>query len=111
MDEAEYCERVGIMQSGKLLAMDSPATLKAALPGRVYEIETVDLLPALDVLVKLPGVLRGVLDSDVLRVIVQDGVDEAGLRAALVEKGLNVGEVHLTQASMEDVFLMQAGKK
>ena len=28
MDEAEYCERVGIMRDGKLLAMDTPFNLK-----------------------------------------------------------------------------------
>ncbi|MEW6404008.1 MAG: ABC transporter ATP-binding protein, partial [Chloroflexota bacterium] len=28
MDEAEYCERVGIMRDGKLLAMDTPTNLK-----------------------------------------------------------------------------------
>ncbi|MEO7840521.1 MAG: heme ABC exporter ATP-binding protein CcmA, partial [Anaerolineales bacterium] len=34
MDEAEYCERVGIMRAGKLLAMDTPSNLKKnIIPG------------------------------------------------------------------------------
>src|SRR5512143_2560339 len=39
MDEAEYCERVGIMRDGKLLAMDTPTALKRTIiPGDVWEI-------------------------------------------------------------------------
>ena len=45
MDEAEYCNRVGMMRAGKLLAMDTPQALKAQyVPGDVEEAETpVDL--------------------------------------------------------------------
>ncbi|HNE03747.1 MAG TPA: ABC transporter ATP-binding protein, partial [Anaerolineales bacterium] len=39
MDEAEYCERVGIMRDGKLLAMDTPSNLKRDIvPGDVWEV-------------------------------------------------------------------------
>jgi ABC-2 type transport system ATP-binding protein len=39
MDEAEYCGRVGIMRSGRLLAMDTPSALKeTALPGLAWDI-------------------------------------------------------------------------
>ena len=39
MDEAEYCGRVGIMRDGRLLAMDTPSTLKAhALPGLAWDV-------------------------------------------------------------------------
>src|SRR5512147_273298 len=39
MDEAEYCERVGIMRDGKLLALSTPTDLKAhVIPGPVWEV-------------------------------------------------------------------------
>ena len=39
MDEAEYCGRVGIMNNGKLLAIDSPTNLKSTfLKGRVWDL-------------------------------------------------------------------------
>jgi len=39
MDEAEYCERVGIMRDGKLLAMDTPSNLKSTvISGDVWEV-------------------------------------------------------------------------
>ena len=41
MDEAEYCDRISIMVSGRIAAMDSPAGLKKKkqrrhAPGGVY---------------------------------------------------------------------------
>jgi ABC-2 type transport system ATP-binding protein len=39
MDEVEYCQRVGMMNTGKLLAMDTPSRLKGQyVPGSVFEI-------------------------------------------------------------------------
>src|SRR5512132_1256068 len=51
MDEAEYCERVGIMRDGKLLAMDTPLKLKATIiPGDVWEVYARPLESGLSVL-------------------------------------------------------------
>lgn len=39
MDEAEYCGRVGIMRDGRLLALDTPSSLKtSALPGLAWDV-------------------------------------------------------------------------
>ncbi len=39
MDEAEYCNRVGIMRNGRLLAFDTPSALKTeALPGLAWDV-------------------------------------------------------------------------
>src|SRR5512142_417961 len=70
MDEAEYCERVGIMRDGKLLAMDTPSNLKRdIIPGDVWEVYTEPLEVGLDVLPSVDGVLRVGLTGDHLRTI------------------------------------------
>jgi ABC-2 type transport system ATP-binding protein len=38
MDEASRCHRVGFMKAGKIIAEDSPSTLRARLNGRVLEL-------------------------------------------------------------------------
>lgn len=38
MDEAEYADKVGLMFGGELLALDTPANLKARYAGRVWEL-------------------------------------------------------------------------
>jgi len=38
LDEAERCQRVGLVERGRLLALDAPERLRAAYPGLVVEI-------------------------------------------------------------------------
>ena len=38
LDEAERCSRVALLHEGRLLALDTPASLRAALPGIVIEV-------------------------------------------------------------------------
>ena len=71
MDEAEYCQQVGIMQAGRLLALDAPAGLKHRLDGRVWQVVADPLIQSLEVLRNMAGVLRVGLDSDSLRVVTQ----------------------------------------
>ena len=105
MDEAEYCGVVGIMREGKLLAMEEPGRLKAALPGKVWEVFASPLLHALDLLEKMAGVLRAGLASDHLRVIASPQIDAASLTAGLTEKGILVENITQGEATMEDVFM------
>lgn len=56
MDEAEYCERVGVMRDGKLLAMDTPTNLKRSIiTGDVWEVYVYPLENGLEILTTMPG--------------------------------------------------------
>jgi ABC-2 type transport system ATP-binding protein len=109
MDEAEYCERVGIMRDGKLLALDTPAALKASvIPGNVWEVYAEPLEAALDACSTCAGVLRVGLASDHLRMITTSGTKEKELRAALKSARLVVGKISHSEPTLEDVFLSLA---
>jgi len=109
MDEAEYCERVGIMREGKLLAMDTPLNLKEKIiPGPTWEVFTKDLQTGLDVLSSGKGVLRVGLAGDHLRVVSEPHVTELQLRAALNQAGAEVEAVARGEPTLEDVFLSLA---
>jgi len=43
MEEAERCDRVGIMDSGKLVRVDTPAALKESVGGDVVVVQGLDL--------------------------------------------------------------------
>ncbi len=105
MDEAEYCGRVGIMRSGKLLAMDSPAELKATvIPGEVWEVYAQPLEAGLAALEGVDGVLRVGLTGDHLRVITRPGVNLNRLKDSIpVLEHAERGE-----PTLEDVFLSLA---
>src|SRR5437867_8808983 len=56
MDEAERCDRVGLMHRGRLLRCDSPEAIKSQPEEECYEALVRDLRAAKEVLDKLPGV-------------------------------------------------------
>jgi ABC-2 type transport system ATP-binding protein len=109
MDEAEYCERVGIMRAGKLLGMDTPSNLKRdIIPGDVWEVYTEPLQDALAVLPELEGVLRIGLAGDHLRTIVKSGKKKEDLWKGLREKGVDVKDIVVGEPTLEDVFISLA---
>jgi len=109
MDEAEYCERVGIMRAGKLLAMDTPGNLKKnILEGVVWQVMASPLQAALDSLHTLDGVLQAGLSGDQLRAVTETGMTEDMLQKMLKDKGINVKSVERAEPTLEDVFLSLA---
>ncbi|MBK8046921.1 MAG: ABC transporter ATP-binding protein [Anaerolineales bacterium] len=105
MDEAEYCSLVGIMRAGQLLALASPAELKNALPGAVWEIFVDPLLPGLTALEAMPGVDHAALASDHLRAVLTPGFDANEVQWQLKLSGIQVLAMHPGVATMEDVFM------
>jgi ABC-2 type transport system ATP-binding protein len=113
MDESEYCNQVGILNNGKLLALDTPSHLKASLPGSMWEIflgdETNDradlLLPVLDLMSSVPGVLRTSLAGDHLRILTKADIKKHELVRVLENNGINQASVEQAAPSMEDMFM------
>jgi len=109
MDEAEYCERVGIMRAGKLLAMDTPGNLKKnILEGDVWQVSAASLQIALDTLSTLDEVLQVGMAGDQLRAITKRGMTGEQLHKALQKKGIKVKSVEPAEPTLEDVFLSLA---
>lgn len=118
MDEAEYCGQVGILNNGRLLALDTPTRLKEALPGQMWEIivngvdpdRSAPLLPVLDLLAPAPGVLRASLAGDHLRAMVSPEMSQAELEGILAFAGVARARVRPTRPVMEDAFMALVGK-
>ena len=109
MDEAEYCERVGIMRAGKLLAMDTPSNLKRDIvPGDVWEVFAEPLEAGLEILPGVEGVLRVSLAGDHLRTITEKGKRKEDLSRALNEKKVHLRDIVAGEPTLEDVFISLA---
>jgi len=110
MDEAEYCDRVGLMVGGKLAALDTPAGLKRTfVPGRVYEVQGASVAE-----VKKAATDLALLDiepfGNVLHVrVAKDGPDAEKLRDELTRHGVHVTGVIDAEVTLEDVFLQVVG--
>ncbi len=111
MDEAEYCQRVGMMRQGKLMAMDTPSALKThVLPGPVWEVFLQPLEIGLERLRRVEGVLRVGLSGDHLRVLTRPEIGAGDLEAGLRHAPLQLQDIQRSEPTLEDVFLTLAGK-
>ena len=112
MDEAEHCGRLGIMNRGQLLALDSPSALKRdVVKGTAWNVVAQPLIPVLDALTALPGVAHAGLLGDHLHLITALGAHTAeSLRAALAERGFRDVQVEPAEVTLEDVFTELAGR-
>lgn len=55
MDEAEHCDRLGLMYSGHLMACDTPQNLKRSLPGHLFSAKTENPVLLLEEMKKRQG--------------------------------------------------------
>ncbi|HEY0183751.1 MAG TPA: ABC transporter ATP-binding protein [Rhodopila sp.] len=107
MDEAEYCNRIALIDAGQLVAIGSPGELRRhELGGELFEIECSALGAGLAVLRQAPGVAEAAIFGDKLHVLVRSGAAGAGaLQAELERKGIKSSPPHAIVPSLEDVFV------
>lgn len=109
MDEAEYCQRVGIMRAGKLLAFDTPANLKTEhFAGKAWNIYLDDLLEGLAAFEGKPDVIRTGLAGNHLRIISTRKTDETDLKSILNKEDIHYTSIDQAAPSLEDIFLSLA---
>ena len=102
MDEAEHCDRIAIMDNGKLVALDTPAALKASVGTDRVTIRTGDDEEALR---RLPD---GVQTGDGIVLNVEDG--EAYVPTLFASLGVPITNVSISKPSLDDVFLSYTGR-
>lgn len=106
MDEAEKCDRVGLLASGKLLVEGTPDELKATFPYSVLAVTADPLLPARQVLGRLPGVHTAVQYGVTVHIVVEDAAAvQARIAGALAAAGVRLSGVEAISAGLEDVFV------
>ncbi len=109
LDEAERCDRVALLDRGRVLALDSPARLQESLEGSLFVIHTPTPRHARAAVEHLPGVRHAVLFGDTVHVMADAVVTSASLEASLAESGVAVHDVTSLEPSLEDVFIDLVG--
>ncbi len=105
MDEADYCDRLGLIYRGRIIAEGTPGELRRNYMKRdVLEVETDKLVDSLDVLQR-SGIDTAVFGS-LLHATVEKA-DEAivAIAALLRDAGIAVMRIEKITPSLEDVFV------
>jgi ABC-2 type transport system ATP-binding protein len=105
MDEAEYCNTIGMMYGGELIAVASPDTLRDNLPGYLIQIDCAEPARAEQILDQVPGVLDTAIHGALLHVWLSAPEVEKRVDRTLSKAGINVQRVEPIQPSLEDVFI------
>ena len=106
LDEAERCNRVALLDRGRLLMCDTPSRLKERIPGSVVAITSPQARDIRDRLSVAGGVSGVVLAGDAVHLFVDDArrrIPE--LRDALDQGGLPYDEIAQVEPTIEDLFV------
>ncbi len=115
LEEADrLADRLGIIDKGKLLAVDTPEALKARAPdGTLVELVLDgDAAPAAELARTVPGVSRTEARQTTLRAFSDRGgeVIPALIRAA-EQSGRAIRNINLSPLSLETLFISLTGRK
>jgi ABC-2 type transport system ATP-binding protein len=115
LEEADQlCDRVAIIDTGRIVAEGTPERLKAQMG---HDVVTVDLAGADATQTEaamggLPGLERVVTEADALALYVEDG---AGSIAEIVRRldraSISVGAIAVSRPTLDDVFLRATGRR
>ena len=106
MDEAEYCNRIALIDAGRLVAIGSPGELRRReLGGVLYELDCSALGAALAALRQAPAVIDAAIFGDKLHVLLRQADAAAELQPLLARQGITAGPPHPIAPSLEDVFV------
>jgi ABC-2 type transport system ATP-binding protein len=106
MDEAEYCDRIAIMDQGRIIVLDTPEALKASVGKDRVQIATDDDAAAIAALQSNFGI-----DATVAEGMVTFGVPEGEhfVPRLFAELGQPIRSVNVARPSLDDVFMSYTG--
>jgi ABC-2 type transport system ATP-binding protein len=108
MEEAEYCNRLVLMNRGVIIAEGTPAALRAGMTEPIFEIETDDAALAVAVLAGAPEVADVAMFGRAVHVVLHDAADaETVVPQLLSRAGRELRGMRRVEPRLEDVFVSQ----
>lgn len=112
LDEAEHCNTIGLVYTGKLIALGSPLELKEQLSRyAIYEVMSENAVDAMELLQKEPWVVETSIFGSAFHISTAATNSEDAIRSKLVASGIHADRIHRIAPSLEDVFIHLIGEK
>ncbi len=107
MDEAEYCDRIGLIYRGELIALGTPEILKTELmQEEVLDLQCRRPQEAMEIIEPIAGIKEVALFGKGLHVVVEDAQGAVGvIKQTLADHDFPVSRIEKIVPSLEDVFV------
>ncbi len=111
LDEAERCDRVGLIDRGKLMAVGTPDEIKGLMDGTILTIRSPEARKTVSLLRGKSFAKSVNLFGDTVHLVCDDSQEtKKRVTDILDSKGLSYEEIRETQPSLEDIFVSLLGK-
>jgi len=108
MNEAEYCDRIAIIDHGKIIALDSPFNLKKMMGGDIIDLKSADS-QKLSLEIEQKFNLKPIKEDNGLKLKVAEG--EKFLPRLFNELETKIDTIEMRKPTLEDVFLYLTGRQ
>ena len=112
LDEAERCNRIGLIYQGELLIANTPSGVKAQMGGTILELRMDNYQRGIKMLEGIELLRSIVLSGDKIHVLVDDPMKgEEVVRKTLQTHGMQILGLTAVRPSLEDVFVSMVRSK
>jgi ABC-2 type transport system ATP-binding protein len=106
MDEAEFCDRIAIMDQGEIVVLDTPEALKASVGADRVTIDTEDDEAAFEELAERFGIEATVAEGSITFRV---PAGEEFVPRLFAELGVPIRSVSVSRPTLDDVFMSYTG--
>ena len=108
MDEAERCERIALINKGRILDVNTPGRLIEGMDRNLYNASSKDMYPLLEAVRTLPDVEDCYTFGATLHITANDGFNPDDAVSKLRKKGLEDARIWPAKGNIEDLFIKLA---
>ena len=111
LDEAERCDRIGILDKGKLMAAGTPHEIRQLMKGKLLTLQSPDARKITRVLRQGLSGLDANAFGDTVHIVCDDIEKTRAIALDLISKtGFQINEIRETRAGLEDVIISMMGQ-
>jgi ABC-2 type transport system ATP-binding protein len=105
LEEAEYCQQLGFMVAGEVVATGSPVEIKQSQPGHVLELRTNNNQTATQLLQSVLPKWQASIFGDAIHVVVENASQQEAAMAKLKGSFITIESERTIPFSLEDAFI------
>jgi len=106
MDEAEHCDRIALIISGKIIACDYPEELKRNIGLEIYSLKVDHFIEVFDLVSAHPLVTEAAIFGSDIHILCEAGVNiKKSITLYLQKHGINKFHLSRIEPTLEDVFV------